>query len=171
LFYLTGGEGTIVQIDETHFGARRKYNRGRMNPGLDSWVFGGVDTVTKRSFVNIVPNRTRATLLPIIQQRIRAGSTIWSDTWAPYFTLNQHGYQHAMVNHSEQFVTDNGVHTQEIESLWNQIKVEIKIRRGFSLEQLPGVLDEFMYRREFAQQDLFDVFLGHVADTYHVNDY
>ena len=134
-------------------------------------MFGGVDTVTKRAFVQIVPNRTRATLLPIIQNRIVAGSTIWSDTWAPYFTLNQHGYQHAMVNHSEQFVADNGVHTQEIESLWNQIKADIKIRWGFVINQLPGVLDEFMYRRDFAQQDLFDTFLRHISEMYLVNDY
>jgi hypothetical protein len=76
-----------------------------------------------------------------------------------------------MVNHSEQFVAGNGVHTQEIESLWNQIKAEVKIRRGFILEQLPGFLDEFMYRREFAQQDLFEVFLNHIAELYAVNDY
>ena len=160
-----------MQIDETHFGAKRKYNRGRAHPGVDLWVFGGVDTVTKRAFVHIVNNRTRATLLPIIQQLIIPGSIIWSDTWAPYFTLQQHGYQHQMVNHTEEFVRPDGVHTQEIESLWNQIKAEIKIRRGYTVGQLPGVLDEFMYRREFAQQDLFEIFLGHIANMYQVNDY
>ena len=149
---------------------------GNTTEGEPTWEWtlgclGGVDTVTKRAFVNVVPNRTRATLLPIIQNRIVVGSTIYSDTWAPYFTLNQHGYEHAMVNHSVEFVTDDGVHTQEIESLWNQIKAEIKIRRGFILEQLPGFLDEFMYRREFFQQDLFEIFLDHVAAQYHVNDY
>ena len=46
-----GGPGIVVEIDETHVGAKRKYNRGRFNPGLDKWVFGAVVRVTKRVLV------------------------------------------------------------------------------------------------------------------------
>ena len=86
-----------MEIDETKLGAKRKYARGRYALGLDLWVFGGVDQVTKRAFVRIVDDRTRDTLLPIIQDNIETGSIIYSDTFRPYFTLNPLGYQHQMV--------------------------------------------------------------------------
>ena len=138
---------------------------------MDHWVFGGVDTTTKRAFLRIVPDRTRATLIPIITEMVVQGTTVWSDTWAPYFTLNQEGYNHSMVNHSKEFVAPNGVHTQEIESFWGQLKAELKIRRGFNKNQVQGFLDEFMYRREFKDRVIFDMLLEHINQIYHVNDY
>ncbi len=65
----------------------------------------------------------------------------------------------------------NGTHTQEIESIWGQLKAELKIRRGFNKVQLQGFLDEFCFRREFNQGDFFDHFLTQVAVQYPVNDY
>ena len=117
----------MVQIDETKVGAKRKYNHGRPHPGLDMWFFGRICRQTKRAFVRLVADRTRETLLPIIQERILSGTTIYSDTWAPYFTLKDEGYIHEMVNHSEQYVRDDGVNTQVIECFWNTIKCELKI--------------------------------------------
>ncbi len=67
-----GGPGKIVEIDESKFG-KRKYHRGRHTDG--HWVFGGVerDTHMKKSFIVVVPDRTKETLLPIIQQFILPG--------------------------------------------------------------------------------------------------
>ena len=162
----------IVQIDETKIGAKRKYNRGRLNPGIDKWIFGGICTTTKGAFLRLVDNRTRETLLPIIHDRIVRGSTIWSDTWAPYFTLNNEGYTHLMVNHSENYVDPvTRMHTQEIESFWNKLKAEIKIRRGYNEHQLAGFLDEFVYRQFHMGRDIFETFMGHIAERYPVNDY
>ena len=166
----SGGPGHIVEIDETKLGAKRKYNRGRLNPGLDTWLFGGVDRVTKKIFLRVVDDRTRNTLLPIIQENIELGTMIYSDTWAPYFTLNQNGYNHAMVNHSVEFVSDEGVCTNTIESLWSEIKAGLKIRRGFGKAQVEGYLDEFMYRRQFKLEDIFEIMLVHIAEIYIVND-
>jgi transposase-like protein len=165
MILISGGPNQIVQIDETKLGHKRKYNRGRV-PGIDKWLFGGIDSVTHRIFLRLVDNRTRATLLPIIQHFVLPGTTIYSDTWAPYFTLSDHGYEHHMVNHSVEFVTANGVHTQQIESLWHEIKQGIKSRRGLREDQIPGYLDEFMYRREFPNDTFFETFLGHVARYY-----
>ena len=149
---IPGGPGHIVEIDETKLGAKRKYARGRYALGLDLWVFGGV-------------------VLPIIQDNIEIGSTIYSDTFRPYFTLNQFGYQHQMVNHSREFVSEDGVCTNTIECLWGEIKADLKIRRGYNAQQISLVLDEFMYRREFREDDIFEKILEHIADKYQVNDY
>jgi hypothetical protein len=97
------------------------------------------------------------------------GTTIYSDTWRPYFTLAEHGFDHHMVNHSEEFVTAQGGHTQEIESLWNQIKADLKVRRGYNANQLGGVLDEFMFRHEYHNNDIFPKLLEEIAIQYPLN--
>ena len=60
-----------------------------------------------------------ATLMPVIQQFIKPGSTVISNQWAAYSEIGQCGYQHLTVNHSEHFV-DQGTetHTQNIECTW-----------------------------------------------------
>ena len=53
-----------------------------------------------------VQHRNAETLLPLIQQYIRPGSTIASDFWRAYFRIDQlpQGFHHVQVNHSENFV-------------------------------------------------------------------
>ena len=167
-----GGDGVIVEIDETHFGAKRKYGRGRCNPGLDKWVFGAVDRSTKEVLMWVVPNRRRATLQPLIERHILPNSIIHSDTWAPYFNLPDlgRGYVHHMVNHTREFVTPEGVHTNGIECEWGVIKAEMKIMRGVRENQLPAFIDEHIYRKKFRNDDIFTKLIGHVSHFYAVND-
>ena len=57
--------------------------------------------------------------MPIIQDRIRPGSTICSDCWKSYKTISPQGYTHQTVNHSYNFVDPTTqAHTQNIENLW-----------------------------------------------------
>lgn len=85
-----GGQGHVVAIDESLV-ARRKVGNAQGRPVPEQWVFGGVDLTTKDFFIELVPRRDAATLLPIIQRHIVPGSTIWSDQWAAYGGLNQLG--------------------------------------------------------------------------------
>ena len=51
------------------------------------------------------------------------GTTIISDCWRSYDCLNEEDFEHLTVNHSLNFVDpETGAHTQNIESLWWQIK-------------------------------------------------
>ena len=48
--------------------------------GVDwQWVFGGIERGTPNAFMVIVPDRTKTTLLPIIQRYIRPGTMIMSN--------------------------------------------------------------------------------------------
>ena len=72
-----------------------------------------------------VPDRTKITLLPIIQQYIRPGTTIISDEWKAYHDIGTipGGYTHQTVNHSKNFVDPvTGAHTQAIEGHWSCTK-------------------------------------------------
>jgi transposase-like protein len=140
----TGVDTNIVEIDESLFGKKRKYNRGTGNQKY--WVFGMLERGTRNSVLQLVERRDRQTLLPIIKAHVEEGSTIYSDQWAAYFTLKDEGYTHLTVNHSEEFMSAEGCCTNGIEGLWGLAKLRIKKMKGVLPCRLPIYLDEFMYR-------------------------
>ena len=100
-------------------------------------------------FMQIVPRRDAATLLPIIQAHTAPNTTIYSDEWAAYCQIQTTipAVTHQTVNHSLHFVDPTtGVHTQHIESYWSRVKGKLKRMRGCHATQLPSYLDEFMWR-------------------------
>ena len=64
-----GGEGKIVQIDESKFG-KRKYHRGHHVEG--QWVFRGIEQESRNCFMIAVDKRDEATLLPLIKRVYKA---------------------------------------------------------------------------------------------------
>ena len=68
-----GGPGQVVEVDESKFG-KRKYHRGRHVDG--HWVFGGIEQGSRDAFMMVVPDQSKNTLMPIITQYIRPGTTI-----------------------------------------------------------------------------------------------
>ena len=83
-------------------------------------------------FFKVVPQRNAATLLPTIQQHVAPGTVVHTDQWASYNQVDNipNVAAHATVNHSVQFGTPSGVHTQNIESYWNRAKMKLKRMRG-----------------------------------------
>jgi len=150
-----GGPGHVVQIDESVVSAAKRTANGHARPIRERWVFGGIDTTTKEAFLVEVERRDAATLLPIIQQRILPGSTIWSDQWAAYRGIERvTGMAHSSVNHSLHFVEPGtGVHTNGIENLWRCAKDKFKRMHGTSSAHITSYLDEFMWSRQYGGRD------------------
>lgn len=94
-----GGPNCIVEIDETLIGGVRKFHRGYFRGSGQKWVIGMIDRNTRKAYIEMVPNRTRDTLFPIIQDHILPNSIIHSDEAPVYRTLNQNGYTHYTVCH------------------------------------------------------------------------
>ena len=106
-------------------------------------------------FMQVVQSRDAATLLPIIRHHVLPGTIIHSDEWSSYRRVAalSNVHTHETVNHSVEFVSSSGVHTQHVESYWNRVKTKLKRMKGCHEHQLPGYLDEFMYRERFGRND------------------
>ena len=153
-----GGPGIVCAIDETLMSFKPKYNRGRA-VDRQIWCFGIVDTIYRpaKGYLQVVPDRSAATLLPIIADRCRAGTIIHSDQWAAYRGIRTRlGLDHETVNHSLNFVDpESGCHTQHIESFWNRIKRRIKAMNGLTNRSLILYLAEFMWKDNYRGRALF----------------
>ncbi|OQS55483.1 hypothetical protein EHP00_1925 [Ecytonucleospora hepatopenaei] len=74
-----GGEGIIVEIDDSKFG-KRKYNRGHKVDGV--WVLGMVEKTADRRIVLIpVKDRNSNTLEALIKRHVAPESIIFTDQW------------------------------------------------------------------------------------------
>ena len=147
-----GGLGKTVEIDESKFGAKRKYKRGSQ----------------KVLLLFRVPDRTRETLVHrLITTHIQPGTVIYSDQFTLYIPLNQLGYIHVSVNHSKNFVDpDSGAHTNTIEGVWALVKKKLKWMSGTLYEYIPSYLDEFTWFRNFGKDQAFEQLLKDIAEQF-----
>ena len=124
-------------------------------------------------YMEIVQRRDANTLLPIIQQHVAAGTTIYSDQWRAYTQVSTlpNVASHQVVNHSLNFVDPvTGVHTQNIESYWSSAKKKLKAMKGCHRHQLASYLDEYMWRERYGKHrnQAFINILSDIADQYPV---
>ena len=117
-------------------------------------MFGLADTsqTPALGFMQIVPQRNAATLLPIIQEHVAPGTIVHFDEWKAYSKISElpHVSSHEVVNPSVNFVDPaTGVHTQNIESHWNNAKHKLKRMKGCHADQLPSYLDEYMWQERY----------------------
>ena len=154
-----GGDGLIVEIDESLF-TKRKNNAGRILP--PQWIFGGLCRETNNCFLIQVPDRRATTLINAIKDNIAEGSIIFSDSWRGYKSdeLEQAGFEHFKVNHRFHFVDPhNGAHTQNVERMWGSAKWRNKKQRGTARQHMESYLAEFMWRQTIRNKDPFDSIL------------
>ena len=115
-----------------------------------------------------VEDRSEATLLPIIKDWIEPGTLIVSDCWKSYHNLDKHGYSHQTVNHSEEFVNEDGYHTNKMEGHWRHMKVTFPVF-GTRKDKYSSYLAEFIWRHVNKDKDLFATFLNDVKTLYNPN--
>ena len=121
-----GGDGRTVEIDESAF-LRKKHNIGR--EVRTQWVFGGTDTTTHEGFLVAVPQQSAVTLLPILQQYVRPGTTVVCDLWRAYNTISNLGYQHLTVKQCEHCRSSNP-------AMWNQCGLGTSKGTSMSVERI-----------------------------------
>jgi hypothetical protein len=162
-----GGFGCIVEMDESYFPGQPKFNRGRRLGTTwednEKWVFGLTQRNSLDCILEQVPsNRSRKTLIPIINKHCLPGTLFCSDGWRAYNCLAEHldieDVLHYSVNHSKNYVDpDTGAHTQTIEGLWSHVKDYLP-SHGMKPCDLVSYLGAFMWVR-YCKQRRLDKFI------------
>ena len=152
------------ELDESYFGAKRvRGKRGRGAAGKTP-VFG----LLKRGgkvFVTIVPNCSRESLMPVIQGKILAGSTIHTDGWRAYDGLVLNGYDHYRVFHSENEFARGKSHVNGIENFWSFCKRRLSKFNGCTDEKFLVHLKESEWRYNNRNEDLYKKIHGLYAQN------
>ena len=157
-----GGEGKVVEVDETKIG-KRKYNSGRLADG--QWVFGMVERQSGKLKLEICPQNQRDsnTLLTLINKHVEKGTLIMNDGWKGYSKLEDLRFKHLSVNHSKFFVdTETGAHTQQIESSWWALKRRLS-RGGIKFYDLHFA--EYLWFKS-KKDDFFMKLIADIAKIY-----
>jgi transposase len=132
-----------VEVDESYFGGIRKGRRGRGAAGKVV-VFG----LLKRGgkvYTAIIPNAKTETLLPIIKEKVRPDSIVYTDTFGAYNALDVSAFHHPRINHSKLFA-DQHNHINGIENFWNQAKRHLRRFNGIKKENFYWFLKECEWR-------------------------
>ena len=164
---MLGGPGKTIEIDEMKLG-KRKYHRGRRIEG--QWIFGMVEreAVNFKCVLVAVPDRSEATLRPIIESRVYPGTTIISDCWSSYsFLSNSPIFQHMTVNHSVCFRDPNtGAHTNTVEGFWNYLRRSLP-KYGTTKKMYDGYMAEIIFRKKWGRNDIFMKFLAEISAVHY----
>jgi transposase-like protein len=73
-----GGVGHVVQVDESII-YKAKYHIGHALYARQKWIIGFYDLETRIGFARFLEDRSGPTLLSLIQEHVRPGSTICTD--------------------------------------------------------------------------------------------
>ncbi|KAG0432106.1 hypothetical protein DMUE_5519 [Dictyocoela muelleri] len=151
---LLGGIGRSVEADETVI-SRRGVIRNPTN--IDDsikdtiWIFGAIDDSPEKNFIiKRVENRKIPALKNALEGKIGVCSRLCTDGHPSYPGVCENlCLKHKFVNHSEGFINDEGVHTNNIEGFWVYLKGEMRKQHGIKRENIDTWLEEFSFRKRF----------------------
>lgn len=143
-----GGEGKVVEVDETYIGKKKSAKNYRKKAGqADKMaVLTLVDRGgSARSFH--VKETTRREILPIVQSNIDRETKIATDQAPYYLRLKDHFAEHGSVNHSENEWRRGDICTNTVEGYFSIFKRGMKgVYQHCGEKHLHRYLAEFDFR-------------------------
>jgi transposase len=85
------------------------------------------------------------TLIPIIREKIRPDSIVYTDAFRSYDVLDVSEFKHLRINHSVLFA-DQHNHINGIENFWNQAKRHLRSYNGIAEHHFPLFIKECEWR-------------------------
>ena len=181
-----------AEMDEAFYGGKDQ-NRHLNKRYGDNWPKGvsiGVVVCcreTGKVATEVVPDRERETLRPIVEKHLLPEGTLFTDEFSSYFGLSE---RHEFVNHKKGQYVRNGAGTNRAESFNARAKGTIRwTYRHASPKYLPRYLNEFagrynirhldsdekkmryltalMMRKRLTHRDLVDTEIPPVPYTHH----
>lgn len=129
-------------------------------------VFG---MLQREGFViaKVVSDTKAGTLIPIINDVVCPGSTIFSDEWQAYRNLDPNLYDHGVVYHKKGAYVIGNRHTNTIEGFWGHLKRTLKgVHHWVSRKHLQRYVDSSAFRyntKHLSECERFDVLLRNIG--------
>ena len=144
-----------VEVDETFVGGKMRGGQGGVGKAI---VVGAWDRATGTISATVTPDRKRVTLHRFIEDRVDELGSVYTDELKAYKKISRY---HVSVNHSKyEWVSDDGVSTNGIESFWSMLKRSHKgTFHKLSAKHMQRYVDEFCGRHNLRELDTEDQML------------
>ena len=158
-------EAGEIEIDESYFGARRVRGiRGRGARGKHI-VFGLIKRGGK-VYTQVVRNCSAAALLPIIREKVKEDSIVYTDGFKTYDGLVDLGYKkHHRIKRGHNEFAHGSNHINGIENFWANAKTRLTKFRGIHKSTFYLHLKECEFRFNYRNQNLYQLILKIIRDN------
>ena len=118
-----------VEADETFIGGKarnmhKSVHERRITGGgqsfRDKTVVMGILEREGRVRTQVIPDRQKETLQPIVRQHVEAGAALFTDEMGGYKGLAEE-YEHQIIDHAVKYVNGR-IHTNCLENFWSLLK-------------------------------------------------
>lgn len=157
-------EETVVEIDESYvntgtkgLGRHYKFKRGRGSDRSTSFLTIVERGSRGRAKMFIIPNTNADSIIPLILENVERDTIIYTDSWGAYNQLRNLHYQHAIVNHSFEFVNiETSASTNTAENLHSNFKRMVRgTYRNISQKYSQNYANEHAFRHSFRTEEDF----------------
>lgn len=148
-----------VEVDETYLGGQKKNKRktqllkekeeekeSKRGFGTTKQPVFAILSRCGKVFAKLVDDTEAKDLIPIIENKVKKGTKICSDTWRAYTGLATKGYVHRTVEHQKKEYTKGRNHINGLEGFFGYLKRQLASRGGIRRERLPLYLAEYVWR-------------------------
>jgi len=158
--------GGTIEVDEAYLGGK-KSNRHKGKKDVPKTPIVGLASRKGKAIAKVVKEVETRTLINMIRDNVKIGSTIMSDEARIYPKIKKYGYGHKTINHSKGEYVRDDVYANSLEGFWSQLKRSINgTYHSVSVKHLQSYVDEcsYHYNHRFSYNPVFQLLLSRLCE-------